>query len=309
MSGRLACLLSWLTVVAACSSQPSEPAASGGGAGEGGGGEAGLVEPQCEQGPDYRSSPDTWDTLSARAMLVRLDGEPAAAVQCQLCGVDACYAIGDAQDDGSIVLELSAPTPVDTPALKIGDGLLYAKLAHVLPGRTAEYDFLLMLAPELTDTQQPLAGARELSGEGVVITLPEGGVALVNELSFPDPEDQTLRVVNVPTHPAGVAEGAPPFASIAPAELGLEILIGLGPVETELCPPASLSVPNTPGWEPGARVEFLLHGADVAQEWAPYGGWAPVSEGQVSEDGESVVTDRAGGLPVLGVVGVRLSQE
>jgi hypothetical protein len=75
-----------------------------------------------------------------------------------------------------------------------------------------------------------------------------------------------------------------------------------------MCPAAALSVPNSPGWKAGAHVELFLHGIDVAEEWAPYGGWAKVSDGSVSADGKTIATDPDGGLPALSVVGIRLAQ-
>ena len=41
------------------------------------------------------------------------------------------------------------------------------------------------------------------------------------------------------------------------------------------------------------------------EEWAPYGGWAKVSEGAVSGDGKNISTADGGGLPLVTVVGLR----
>ena len=68
-----------------------------------------------------------------------------------------------------------------------------------------------------------------------------------------------------------------------------------------------LTVPNTAGWPAGQAVEVFIHGVSVEEEWAPYAGWAKVSGGVVSDDGLSVVSTEGEGLPVLGVVGVRLA--
>ena len=61
-------------------------------------------------------------------------------------------------------------------------------------------------------------------------------------------------------------------------------------------------------WAAGAAVEFYIHGLDVGQEWAPYAGWAKVSDGKVSDDGTEVVTADGQGIPVLSTFGVRLAQ-
>ena len=75
---------------------------------------------------------------------------------------------------------------------------------------------------------------------------------------------------------------------------------------SKFCPAAQLRLPNTVGLPSGASVEFLVHSTDVRAEYAPYGTWAKVSEGQVSSDGGSIETAEDGGIPVLGVVGVRV---
>ncbi|MFO7181366.1 MAG: hypothetical protein DIU78_021870, partial [Pseudomonadota bacterium] len=73
---------------------------------------------------------------------------------------------------------------------------------------------------------------------------------------------------------------------------------------TRFCPPAALSIDNHLGWPAGTDVEVWLHGVDIAEEWAPYGGWAQVSAARVSDDGERIETTEPG-LPVLGVLGFR----
>jgi hypothetical protein len=87
--------------------------------------------------------------------------------------------------------------------------------------------------------------------------------------------------------------------------LGFGIIVALTPEGTEVCPAAKLTVPNSPGWPAGSAVEIYLHGVDVAEAWAPYGGWAKVSDGIVSSDGASVTTVDGSGLPELSVVGIR----
>ena len=64
-------------------------------------------------------------------------------------------------------------------------------------------------------------------------------------------------------------------------------------------------MPNTAGWPAGTEVELFVHGVSIAREYAPYGGWAKVSDGKVSPDGAAISTDPGGGLPVLSVFGVR----
>ncbi|MEZ4234206.1 MAG: hypothetical protein R3B89_33840 [Polyangiaceae bacterium] len=44
----------------------------------------------------------------------------------------------------------------------------------------------------------------------------------------------------------------------------------------------------------------------IEEEWAPYAGWAKVSNGKVSSDGTKVATNPDEGIPHLSVIGVRL---
>jgi hypothetical protein len=89
------------------------------------------------------------------------------------------------------------------------------------------------------------------------------------------------------------------------AALGLEIVVALAPSGAEVCPAAGLSVPNTAGWPAGTAVEFFLHGVEVEEEWAPYGGWTKVSGGEVSANGARVATTPGEGIPALSLVGIR----
>ncbi|MBM4361854.1 MAG: hypothetical protein FJ104_04180, partial [Deltaproteobacteria bacterium] len=69
--------------------------------------------------------------------------------------------------------------------------------------------------------------------------------------------------------------------------------------------PATLILPNRTGLPAGTAVEILLHGVEVEEEFAPYGGWAKVSDARVSSSGATIETLPGQGLPVLSVVGVR----
>jgi len=44
---------------------------------------------------------------------------------------------------------------------------------------------------------------------------------------------------------------------------------------------------------------------DVEEEWAPYSGWAKISDGAVSSDGTSIVTAAGQGIPQLSVIGIK----
>jgi hypothetical protein len=85
---------------------------------------------------------------------------------------------------------------------------------------------------------------------------------------------------------------------------GFDLVFAATPTDTTFCPAAQLSVDNDDGFAPGTAFEVFLHGVDIEEEWAPYGGWAKVSDAEVSADGARIETTTPG-LPMLGVVGLR----
>jgi hypothetical protein len=87
--------------------------------------------------------------------------------------------------------------------------------------------------------------------------------------------------------------------------LKLELLFAAVPLETRFCPAAHVSVPNSLNWPAGTNVEFFIHGLEISQEYALYGGWGKVSDGAVSADGKTVETAADGGLPILSNFGIR----
>jgi hypothetical protein len=293
-------LVCWL-LASACSDASGDDPAAGGGGNAGSGGAAGSGgsqgTPDCAQGPGYREAPMLWEAGTVTANLVGLDNAPAAGVECALCGIDVCITPVDSDADGNVTIQTGMP--LDAPAFKVGNGLDYAKFAFELPEGTLEHVLPNVLAAELTDTLQPFETGAELASGDITVRLPPGGVAVVDTLSFPDASQQTFRAVEIPGNR---------IASLAPADLDIELLFVTGPVDTKLCPSAEVTVPNRAGWEPGSAVEFWLHGSEViTEQWAPYAGWAKVSGGTVSDDGLSVTSNAGEGLPVLGVVGVRLA--
>src|SRR5439155_21528611 len=95
------------------------------------------------------------------------------------------------------------------------------------------------------------------------------------------PADQELRAAAIPV---GMAK------PVIDPKLNLQILYGVAPAETGFCPAAAVSVPNDAMWPAGTDVEFYIHSVDTAQDWAPYAGWAKVSDGKVSADGKTIST-------------------
>ena len=297
-----------VATLVACSAEqtrPGEPAGTGVHGGADGG-----IDPLID-GADAQRGVDTielacaaadhageaalrpFESLTAR--VVDLAGVAASGISAQACGVNLCL-YGTTEEDGTVSILQSQS--LDRPAFKYGLGRDFIKVALPLPA-----DARLELGEQRTARLPPASegarwsiGGQTTSGD-VTLTL----AADTRELDF-DPFDfdseqlRLFRAVGIPPDQAPDA---------VDASLGLELLYGMTPVDTELCPPARLEVPNEPGWPAGAAVEVFLHGVDVAERWAPYGGWAKVSDAAVSPDGAKIITADGGGLPVLGLVGMR----
>lgn len=228
------------------------------------------------------------------ALVVDLDGNPLAGVRAQACGINLCLK-GQTGADGTVTIDIVEQ--LDRPAFKYGLGL-YAEFAYPLPNEPIHHVGTQVTAtfPD-PSTSVPLEPGTDVTSGGVTLKLP----AEMNEIAI-DPFDfdtdalRGFRAVRIPI------DKAP--AAVDPT-YGFELLYALTPVGTELCPRATLSVPNDLGWPPATAVEVFLHGVDVVQKWAPYGGWAKVSDGHVSDDGRVVTTDPDEGIPVLSVIAIR----
>jgi len=252
-----------------------------------------MMPSSCDEGPGYREPGEAQQVEAVEARLVDLDGEPVESELVQVCGLDLCTN-GKSGIDGRVSMTLGQRFL--EPAFKFGEGRVSARFASLLPDEP-EIDLGVVRTvrlPELT-TAVPLVAGGSVAYDGFELALEAGAEISIDGLSFRTEAERGLRAVAVPIAdaPDVVAEGP-----------GLEIVYAATPVETRFCPPAALSIPNSEGWEPGAAVEVYLHGVDITEEWAPYGGWAQVSEAVVSDDGERIETTDPG-LPVLGVLGFR----
>lgn len=294
-----------LLLIAACSSDPEspiDPSRPGGGAGgeaANGGGRSGSSfaggapsARECE-GPGYKETtpPQQVDEVSAR--LVDQEGSVLADEPVQVCGSDVCF-YGATTEAGGVAIRPGQP--MTKPAFKFGEGKVSARLAWLLPATpVVELGTVQSVRlPPLAEGAALEAGETADSG-GLRLTPAPGSRITHDGLTFQKPEERRLRAVRV-----GL-DVAPP---VVEPELGLELLYAATPVDTVFCPPARLAVENSEGWAAGTAVEVLLHGVDIEEAWAPYGGWAKVADAVVSEDGVHVETVDPG-LPVLGVLGFR----
>jgi hypothetical protein len=248
---------------------------------------------ECK-GPGYREQGEPQQVDSLVAELVDLEGDPVANELVQVCGLDLCTN-GESQANGSVVI-----TPGQRflePAFKFGEGRVSARFASLLPPDEAEIDLGVVRTVRLPDLESsvPLVAGATAEHGGLSLTLAAGAKIDINGLTFRTAKEKGLRAVAV------ALESAPDVVAAGPE---LELVYAATPVETRFCPFAELAVENSEGWEPGTEVEVWLHGVDITEEWAPYGGWAQVSLAVVSADGERIETTEPG-LPELGVLGFR----
>ncbi|HEX4339267.1 MAG TPA: hypothetical protein VH062_25340 [Polyangiaceae bacterium] len=260
--------------------------------------ESGVAPTMCH-GPGYAGSPTKQQFSHLSATVVDDNGKPVAGVVAQACGTNICLN-GTTADNGTVAID--QPVGMTKPAFKYGGGENFVRFALPLTDSAIDVD----LGKEITFPFDPPASGVALEpgkaavSNGITLT-----VSAATTTITPDPFDfdtddlKKFRAREVPI------DGAP--AAVDPS-FDFGMVVALTPAATVLCPAAALSVPNSPGWAAGSRVEMFLHGVDVDEEWAPYGGWAKVSEGAVSADAKTIETDQDGGLPALSVVGIRLAK-
>ena len=259
----------------------------------------------CE-GPGFGGGEVEVPMTSVETTIRDLADMPGAGVQTLLCGLDICLDPKVTNANGQVTI--TAPMPMMgeppftmvAPALKYGDGLLYGRFA--IPLTEAVTVFPTVVTPKLPPLAEgtTLAAGMTVTSGDVTLTIPEGTEVEIDYLVYDEVEKEGFRTATIPD---------PSLLTAVDPTLGLEIAYAVAPVETLFCPAVMVTVPNTHGLTAGAEVEFFVHGVDVAQHWAPYAGWAKMSDGRVSADGMTISTSPEGGMSVLSVFGIRLKPE
>jgi hypothetical protein len=264
-----------------------------GAAGSGGTGNTGGEPPECDVPTVRGSGPElVLDTVSAT--VVDLAGDPVANAEVQLCGINLCL-YGETDATGQAIVVNGGGDPLDRPAFKYGEGFRFARFA--LPLDADSEDLGELVTVPLPDSGAEMAAGAEATSGPVTLTIAHGAAVEVDELIYDEPDEQTFRAAQMPV--AQIAAGI-----AVPA--GIELVYGVGPLETHFCPAAQVTVQNDAGWAAGADVEFWAHGVDIFEYTAPYGGWAKISDGKVSADGATISTAADQGMLVLTTFGVKL---
>ncbi len=252
-------------------------------------------EPECEV-PQFTDDSEAQAFEELRGSVVDDAGKAVAGITAQTCGTNLCLQ-GETDDTGYVLHQRAIA--LRRPAFKYGDGLRYAQFAFLLPDQPVIDVGEQTTVPLLTGKGgDRLEVGAEMTSRGVTLSIAADAQLSLNLLDFPDEADHVFTAYEMPraVWPDAVAD-----------QYDLERVVALGPLKTEICPPAEVRLPNSEGWEPDTEVEILLHVTDVAHHWALYGEWGQVADAVVSEDGAEVVTIDGTGVGQLGVIGLRRS--
>jgi hypothetical protein len=253
--------------------------------------------PTCP-GMGYAGGEKTTPGGSVTATIVDQNGAPVAGQPVYICGTDVCSDPGMTGSDGKV--SISTTLMMKKAAFKFGDALAFSELA--IPLSMASSDFGTLGTAKLPSAGAAFAPGMDAASGGVTVSVPAGGAVTVNELVYDTPDKQQLRAALLPLTNEGpvfapvMINGAPP---------GFEVLYGVAPAGTLLCPAAKVTIPNSASWPANTMVEFWVMTVDAGQEYAPYAGWAKASDGVVSGDGQTVSTVDGGGFIYLDNFAVR----
>jgi hypothetical protein len=285
----------------ACGSDPLDDGATGNGGTGGSGGTGGTPRcpdgpmggDVCDDGPGYAEEAMEIEIGSVSATVVDEQGAPIADLAVFVCGTKVCSLPERTDAGGNVTLAFSAP--IEKPAFKYGDGLEVGRFFPLLSEGGAAIELGTIGTPRLPAPGACLEPGDVAESGNVRLTLaPDAAVELL-PIDYPEPDDRTFRAAELPLAlaPPGLDAGE-----------SLEAIFALAPVGATVCPPAAIELPNTPGYAPGTEVDILIHGADVDEEWVPYGRWRTVATGRVDDAGARIETID-GGLPYVSAVGVR----
>lgn len=216
---------------------------------------------------------------------------PSSAIDVQLCGSDLC--LFGKSTDGTFTLTHGGKELVD-PALKIGSqsSIAYLFWGGAIP-KSPDHAYGIVTAVKLGAPGGKLEKGATVTSNGVSVTF-AADARVEQELLAP--ADEFAAVVFKPS--AGT------FPQLAATTQKFELVVGLGPADVDVCPPAKLTFPNSEGWAPKTAVELWVNGVKTYDNWAPYGTWAKAVDAVVSDDGKTVSTVDGKGISTLAAYGV-----
>ncbi|HVV82043.1 MAG TPA: hypothetical protein VHE35_03145 [Kofleriaceae bacterium] len=193
------------------------------------------------------------------------------------------------QTNAAGAFSLAIEHDLKRPALVFGDGLAYPRLAVPIDQAQTSLTLNTLALPA---SGIPLrAGHPAMSGP-VSLDIPAASTVSIDTLVYDTADKQQLRAVWLQAEEESL---------VLPAGMNFEVLIGLAPIDTTICPPATLTIPNGRGWPANAKVEVWALEDDVFQAWGPFGGWGKVADGVVSADADTITAP----LPILKTLALR----
>jgi hypothetical protein len=291
----------------------SGSAGTGGASGASGSTDGGADGPQtCGAPKIYGGGEAKVSGASVTAAIVDETGAPVVGTPTAICGLDLCSPFKATGLDGKT--SITSTLAFTRPALHYGDGIDYALLT--VPLATGANDFSagghLLATGKLLDKPGAAMEPGSVASSGdVSVTISAGATVSIDLLTYDTPVNQKLRAVSMP-----IANLGPVLASAMPggAAADFALVYGVAPAGTIVCPAVKVTVTlphktaaanNDLGWAPGAGVEFWVTTTDVGQAYAPYAGWAKMSDGTVSADGATVSTSAGQGFIYLDTFAIR----
>lgn len=247
---------------------------------------------ECSSEISGEPVPADWQCIKTMdAQVVELDGRPIEGVVLMACSPARCVH-NDSDVNGKVHLEQCAWLP--QPSFRVVGFERFVQFAIPMRGPATDFSFMNVPLVHLPEKGVAIeAGkAQTLSQNGASLELLAGEKNIVVDALGPYAD---FRAVELPIDhlPKGLDPG-----------LGFGLVYELGPQNTELSPPARLTLPNRPAWPKGTAVEVYLQNYDTVKDLpVRIGEWYLASTGTVTDDGASIVTDT--GVPRLSLVGVR----
>ncbi len=217
-----------------------------------------------------------------------------SAVTVQLCGTELCLKPDAPSSDGNYTFTGKMGQQLTDPALKYGslpgaDYLFWGGVFTMGP----TYDYGTVNAIKLGPSGGKLVKGTTVTSNSVAVAF--SADALI-EIETSAADGDFRAAVFKPSD-----GNYPPLAATTTK---FDMLVGMGPAEVDICPPARLTFPNSANLPAKAAVELWLNGVKTYEHWVPYGSWAKVADGVVSDDGKTISTKDGSGIPALGAYGV-----
>lgn len=258
--------------------------------------------PVCPPGQGYGGGETPTLISSLNATVQDTMGSPVANQPVFICGLDLCTLPQNTNAAG--VAAVSNSDMMKKPAFKFGDALNYVRLA--IPLTMADSTLGTVVTGKLPAAGAALAAGSDATSGDVKLSIAAGAAVVVNELAYDTPDKAQFRSVQIPVDKAQMALAS---AALPANEPAFELLYGVAPTETTLCPAAKVTVTLPAAVKasltPNTAVEFWIMNVETGQEHAPYAGWAKASDGVVSADGNTVSTVDGGGFVYLETFAIR----